>query len=110
MITEGRAKARREFAKLKARYVIDGEPYRTVAEVHRVVVMKGGAGCVVTTRYRILKGARTWDELLKPVSEHLAKSIRKVSAASKIARDASRNEAAAAMAAVAARRKEMVTK
>lgn len=81
-------------------YIIDGLPYPCVEKAFRVAVSKGFAGSKDTIRIRLVKGAETWEELLRPVNNGIRESnARRV--------QAQRDEVAEAIAKLDARKREM---
>lgn len=85
------------------RYVVDGQNYGHAERVHQEAVARGFPGPLATTAARLGGGATTWSELLAPLSV----SFGRRSSSAKAAHKRGRDEAADALAALDARKKEM---
>lgn len=93
-------KVYRDACTARSHWVVDGAPYPSAPAVFRAACARGFTGEYTAIYNRLMRGDCTWQRLLRPIDERLSAG-KKTSARKK------RDEMAAVIAALDARKKEM---
>lgn len=91
---------------ISQRFCIEGQTFCTINELFAIALLKGAPSHTTVAR-RLKAGASTWAEICSPVSRSASAKTKAATAAWKRKKKESRDECAAMLAAIDARRREM---